>query len=208
MKQRKLNIFLLGLTALLAVGCLVGAAGTAWARYRIDVSKSIFLTPQAAGRLYLGRMVTAEGAEVPSFVPESGGGWEQQDGRLQLTFAVANGQSDELYSAVDQDIRICLIASPGVWDGEKTIGIKLQVPAALPEGEMQEIEAVATRIEAESPLHRVFGEGWVFRFYRDSGEEYSWHLTGGTLSAAQITLVMEGEAVADPSLLQLQVTGY
>lgn len=207
MKQRKLNIFLLGLTALLAVGCLVGAAGTAWARYRIDVSKSIFLTPQAAGRLYLGRMVTAEGAQESSFVPESGGGWEEQDGRLQLTFAVANGQSNQSYSAVDQDIHICLIASPGVWDGGKTVSIMLKIPPAQPEGEAQEIEAVATRIEENAPLHRVFGEGWVFRFYQPSGEEYSWHLPGGALSAAQITLVMEGETI-DPSLLQLQVSGY
>lgn len=207
MKQKKLNILLLGLTVLLAAGCLMGAAGTTWARYRWSVSKSIFLTPQAAGRLYLGRMVTAEGAQDPAFVPESGGGWEKLDGRLQMTFAVANGESDQVYSAVDQDVRICLLGSPGVWDGEKTVSIKLQIPAVQPEGEAQEIEAQATRILPDAPLYRVFGEGWVFRFYDPSGEEYSWQLPGGDLSVAQITLVMEGEA-ADPSLLQLQVTGY
>ena len=208
MKQRKLNMLLLGLIALLVVGCVAGAAGTAWARYRWSVSKSIFLTPQAAGQLYLGHMVTVEGAQTPSFAPQSGGGWEEQDGRLQLTFAVANGVSDQAYSAVDQDVRICLIASPGVWDGEKTVSIKLLIPPAQPEGQAEEIEAVATRIQQDAPLHRVFGEGWVFRFYNTSGTEYSWQLPGGGLSTVQITLVMEGETTVDPSLLQLQVTGY
>ena len=208
MKQQKLNRFLLGLTALLAAGCLVSVVGTAWARYRIDVSKSIFLTPREAGQLYLGQMAAGDDVQTPTFVPESGGRWERQDGQLQLTFAVANGTSEQSYSAVDQDVSICLIASPGVWDGERTVRIKLEIPSAQTEGQTEQIEAVATPIEEGAPLHRVFGEGWVFRFYNSAGKEYSWQLPGGMLSAVQITLVMEGEATVDPSLLQLQVTGY
>ncbi len=211
MKQRKLNMLLLGLTAVLAVGCVVSAAGTAWARYRINVSKGIFLAPQQANQLHLGQMISGEGEGAEAtFTPGVGGAWEMQpDGRWQLTFAVANGTSDQAYAAADQKIRICLLGSPGIWDGEKTVTVKLQIPSGAEEAQtVEEITAEATRIQRDAPLYRTFGEGWVFTFPGQNGAEYSWLLPGGALSTAQITLVLEGDALSDPSLLQLQMIGY
>lgn len=208
MNRRKLNTFpwLLGLTVLLLVACVVGATGTSFARYKLDFDKSIYFSPEALGEFFLGKMVSTDG--VSSFAAEDPDGWKMVDGQLQLQFAVANGISEETAAANDQNFRISLIGSPGIWDGEKTVTIKLLVPSGTVAGQTQELTATATRIGKDAPLYPVFGEGWVFTFPEQDGEEYSWLLEGGKLSVAEITLVADGTAFADPSLLQLQITGY
>ena len=63
-----------------------------------------------------------------------------------------------------------------------------------------------TPINPESPLYDIFGDGWVFSFRNEDGTERSWTLEGGKESVLEMTLTLEGAALTDPSLLQLQIT--
>lgn len=231
MNRRKMNISLcsLGLALLLTVAALVSAAGTTLARYRAEATEPITFTARPAGQIRLGQLVTGEDGGV-AFVPDAQGAWEPEDGRYRLTFAVSNLITGETFAADDQQVYLRLVGTPGIWDGAETVKITLLMPAAAateaetqtpentetaedpeestaPEANYDAFQAVATRIGVDSPLYNTFGDGWVFSFLNEDGMERSWTLEGGTLSVLEMTLTLEGTALTDPSLLQLQITG-
>lgn len=226
MKQRKLNISLwcmLGVAVVLMVGVLIGSVGTSFARYRAEREETIAFQARAMESIYLGRMEypkqdsgdgetdeTVEAADQEQelvFVPNAENGWSTVNDQTTLEFAVANGISEEEFAQEDLQVHIRLVGSLGVWDGEDAVEIKLYVPNEEKPDELDEITAKAVRIGPESPLYSAFGDGWVFSFLDEEGEELALVLEGGKQSVIELKLEMENTNFALTSLLQLQVTG-
>lgn len=217
MNRRKLNMFLwsLGLTVLLMAAALMGITGTSLARYRAEATEPISITPRPVRQIRLGQMVSDSNGEA-FFVPDAQGSWEEAEGGFRLSFAVSNLIDAETIPAEDQQFFLRLVGTPGLWDGAETVTIKLLIPSeetenleepAEPVQLYEEFQASATRINPASPLYTVFGDGWVFTFPDETGNERSWTLDGGAVSVLEMTLTLEGAALTDPSLLQLQIIG-
>lgn len=224
MNRWKLNISsqrVLGLAAVLVIFCLVLSTGTTWARYRTDVSKIIEFEVRKPMSVYLGQVeyseAAAEGEEAEGkFVQTDAGSWEwNEDGCLRLKFAIANGISEKKFETRDQQVCIRVIGSLGAQSEEQPIILKLTVPKEEEPEESEvteelettrQIEATATPIAVGSAMHATFGEGWVFSFVEEEGEELACELKGGELSWVEVVLTMEGGTLADTSLLQLQIT--
>lgn len=226
MEQRKLNISLwcmLGIAVVLMVGLLIGSVGTSFARYRAEREETIAFQARAMESIYLGRMEypeedsvdgetdetveTTEQEKEPVFVADAQNYWVTVDDQTTLDFAVSNGISEEEFAQEDMQVHIRLIGSLGIWDGEDTVELTLLVPNEDDPEKMDEITAEAVRIGPESPLYTAFGDGWVFSFPDEDGEELALVLEGGKQSVIELKLEMENTNFSLTSLLQLQVTG-
>lgn len=194
MNPRKSNIspaLSLGLAALLVVGCLMAALGVSFARYRTEEKDGIRFHPAQTAQVYLGYM------ENGSFICDQSS-WEKTAGLLQLSFAVSNGQSVSSYAKANQQATVRLIASLGAWQENSTESMHLFV------GD-QFYTAVAERIPQGSALFAQFGDGWTFHFMDANGNEPKWDLSGGQFSYIEMQIYCNETAIADTSLLQLQV---
>lgn len=208
MNQRKLNTsswYFLGLAALLLIFSLVASTGTAQARYRTEARGNITFEARKSVSVYLGKVEYSENTTEGKFVQTNEGGWERnEDGSLQLDFAVANGTSHASFEEEDQQVYIRLVSSLGIQSEEDDITLTLTFPSADDPEELEQVEAKAIQIVPGSALHTTFGEGWVFRFMED-GEELAWNLQGGELAYIEMGLTLEGATMNDASLLQLQI---
>lgn len=193
MNPRKSNIspaLSLGLAALLVVGCLMAALGVSFARYRTEEKDGIRFHPAQTARVYLGYM------ENGSFICQQNS-WVATGNGLQLSFAISNGRTNSSYAHADQQAVVRLVASLGAWQENSTESIHLFVGN-------QFYVAEAERITEGSALFDQFGDGWVFRFVDEDGNEYMWDLPGGSFSWIEMQL---DTTISDIGLLQLQVIG-
>lgn len=140
-----------------------------------------------------------------TFVPSDGINWEVQNGVARLEFAVANGNAEDNFSERDQMFAVRLIGSLGVFNGTEIA--KVQLVRSLSENpeDTELLEATVTQINKETPLYTAFGEGWIFTFLDEQGEELLWRLNGGSFNFTEVTITIENARMTDPSLLQLQV---
>lgn len=209
MIQRKKNISRWALPALLllmVLGCVIASTGGALARYRAERRESIEFQVRPPEQIALGKMVTAEDGTT-TFDSTAQGVWETVDGKQQLTFTIANGTGADNFAGENQRIHLRLIGSLGIWDGSETFTVKLQVPSEEDPEETETFEATVTRIREGSPMYTTFGDGWVFAFFDEEGEELGWLLEGGVFDSVTMTLSLEGAALSEAGLLQLQITG-
>ena len=209
MKRWKLNIsswYSLGLTALLVISCLVVSTGMAWARYRTEKTESIYFKAREPVSVYLGKVEYGEGnAAEGEFVQTNEGSWElNEDGQLQLRFAVANGTSEAAFEERNQEVYVRIVGSLGIQTVADNISLKLTYPNEENPDTLNVVKATAVRIDPNSTLYSTYGDGWVFTF-REEGEELTWTLEGGELSYIEMDLTVEGGTLADTSLLQLQI---
>ena len=209
MKRWKLNIsswYSLGLTALLVISCLVVSTGMAWARYRTEETESIYFKAREPVSVYLGKVEYGEGnAAEGEFVQTNEGSWElNEDGQLQLRFAVANGTSEAAFEERNQEVYVRIVGSLGIQTVADNISLKLTYPNEEKPDTPNVVKATAVRIDPNSTLYSTYGDGWVFTF-REEGEELTWTLEGGELSYIEMDLTVEGGTMADTSLLQLQI---
>lgn len=194
MKPRKMHSspqLLLGLTALLVAGCLLAAVGVSFARYRTEMHNGILFWPDQTAQVYLGYV------ENNTFYSRQTG-WTDTGEQLQLSFAIGNGADSGSCAAMDQHVKLCLLASLGAWQADSETIVYLTV------GD-QTYSAAAQRITEGTGLHTQFGDGWVFRFQDESGAEPEWILPGGQFNFISMRLEMDNAAITDTSLLQLQV---
>ena len=192
MKRRKLHIspaLRLGMAVLLLLCCTIVALGVTFARYYDGVKGSLVFRPYKDFHVYLGYM------EGDSFV-NTQNDWVQSEEQLQLSFAVSNGPSNSKFASVDQTVCLRVVASLGVLREE------MLQPLSLTVGE-NTYTATAQRIMESSALYTQFGDGWVFRFYDDEGNELQWELAGGQFSYMQALLCVDA-TVGDTGLLRLQ----
>ena len=230
MNRRKKNIsqWSLGLALLVAVGAILLATGTTLARYRAEFTADVNFSARPASEIRLGKVVQDMLGGEATFVADAQTGWELEEDQYRLTFAVSNIIGEKKYAADAQQVYLRLVATPGIWDGTETVKITLLMPSeeepettevteptqsseATEESAETEIHydqfpATVTRINPESPLYETFGDGWVFSFRNEDGTERSWTLEGGKASVLEMILTLEGAALTDPSLLQLQIT--
>lgn len=215
--------YALGLAVLLTVGCLVMAVGVSWARYRTEADAKISVEVRPPLAVTLGRMEYSGESEIGTFVPTGAAVWEWVDGRWAMALAVANGTAPDVFEAQSQSFRIRFVGSLGAWSGEGSGAISLILPLKQIQMDTEETEdpadstlpavsavptriaATATRISPDTRLHREFGDGWLFCFLDDQGEELSWTLEGGKLSCVTMDVVIDAGTLADTSLLQLQI---
>ena len=210
MNRRKLHISqwcVLGLAAVLAVGCLIAGAGSALARYRVEAQESVVFVAREGQKIYLGQTFWSEDGQIRLFDDKAEGTWKQVEDQTQLEFAVANGTMTEDPAQEDQQVRIRLVGSPGVWDGARAAQIQLLVPKKTDANQYDTYTATATKIQPQSPMHAQFGDGWMFSFHDKIGQELTWTLTGGQFSCYEMRLVLADEMLIDTSFLQLQVIG-
>lgn len=215
MSQRKKNISrwaLPMLLLLLTVGSLVVSTGGALARYQYQPEdKPIFdFEVRPPDQVVLGKMVTGE-EEGASFDPNAQGVWESVEGTQQLEFTIANGTAADAFSRENQRISLRVIGTLGIWDGSnEDFKVFLQLPPeedAEEDAQPEKIQASVTRIQPGSPMYSTFGEGWVFAFFDEEEEELSWLLEGGALNTVTMTLILEGAAENEASMMRLQISG-
>ena len=224
MDRQKLNKSLgirLGLIMVLVIGCFVTAVNPTLARYRISDKGSMELAPRPLEQIYLGQMVkTAEDSDEEIFDDTQEGVWQMVDGKIRLEFAIANGKyvyekntqtgSDipvEVAAQEDQKAVIRLMGDLSVWNGKEEFTLQLIGPSRVKVGETAVYTAVPQRIEQDTPLYRTFGDGWVFTFQDESGQELIWLLEGGELSVMEFELLMERENLNAVGQMKLEVTG-
>ena len=229
MDKRKRNIsqwYALGAAALLMALCMLLAVGTTLARYRTDDQKTIIFEPREPVSVTLGRMKMNEETETLEFDSTAAIGWETQgDGSALLNFVVSNQEQQE----EPLEVRVRLLGSLHAWSGEESaiLGETEATTAAtgettepvLPGGtivltdctpveegqEQPSYAAYVMRIPENSALYHSFGDGWVFRFLNDEGEELTWTLEDGKLSCVEMNITITGDALAGTSLFQLQI---
>lgn len=224
MERRKVNkspLIRLGLIAVLMLGCLVTAIGPAQARYKVSDRATAELGIRPLEQIYLGQMVKASAdSEEEVFDETRKGVWQMVDGRVQLEFVVANGvieqrkdpKTGEMYSAEvfaqeDQRALIQLVGDLSVWDGKQKFSVELIAPSRVKRGETEVYTAVPQRIDPDSPLYKTFGDGWIFTFVDKDGQELTWLLEGGKLSAVEYVVVLDGISTDQVGHLMLKVTG-
>ena len=209
MKQQKPNMtqwYLLGLAMLLSLGGLISAVGIGYARYRTESQASIYFAAKAPAPVWLGSLTEPAEDGTVSFVATGAGSWVTEENQSKLKFAVANGTSAADFANEDLRVRVRLIGSLGLWNGEAPLNMRLSVPENEDSTKVEEILATAERILPESPLYDTFGDGWTFTFRDAAGKELSWILEGGDLSFIEMVLTQEGAGFIDTSLIQLQVS--
>lgn len=209
--KRKPNIsqwYLLGLAAILVVGCLTVAVGTTFARYRDEITQLVSFQVRQFNKVYLGSLeYSAYSGRGGTFVRSDETYWQEYGGDLMLNFAVGNGTSEEDFADADQKVQIRLIGSLGAWYPSGDMKLTLTVPLQSDPTQSETLEATVIRISEESPLYETFGDGWMFCFLDEIGRERSWTLEGGKLSFISMDLIYENADLVDTSLLQLQVNG-
>lgn len=212
MNQRKPNKkawYSLGLAMLLCIGLLTVATGVTFARYRAERTTDFTIRVRRPELLCLGTVSTeTDGSEPPVtteiFTPAAQLNWETKDGVTQLKFAIANGTSDGEYSARDQRVKLRMIGSVGL--GTEPPALTLTLPPEE-EGETGKvIEATAEPLVAGTALQLSYGDGWLYTFTDETGEELFWELEGGSLAYVSLTVSLAGDVSDIASQLQPHVT--
>lgn len=196
MGQKKLDrphILAAPLTAILLLGCVCLLVGTAWARYRYRQITDVEFSPKTAPQVHLFGGKTANG-----FTPMADTLTEIENGQV-LDFVVSNGESQAQFSKEDQHPCVRLYVSLSLGNGDN-LSATLTVDG-------KQYTAVARRLDGESPICQSFGEGWIYCFTDENGEELRWFLEGDKLSAIDMSLLVEVDTGLDSSLLRLMVTG-
>lgn len=234
-KQNLFMWYMMGLTMLLIAVFFVIASGTAFARYRSEIQKDIQYSVRVPDQICLGTIEmlpdaaveeteesqdgtdgeanSAEGSNpdeetLPlkeTFVPSDSICWEMENGMARLEFAVANGNAQDRFSVRNQTFVVRLIGSLGVFNGTDIAKVQLVRSSSENPEESELLEATVTQINKETPLYTAFGEGWIFTFLDEQGEELLWRLNGGSFHFTKVTITIENAGMTDPSLLQLQV---
>ena len=215
MNQRKPNIkswYSLGRAGLLCVLILAIMTGTVFARYRDEKDKYITFTPRVPDQIYIGTVsvvtneTTVDGEVITStmevFTPDGQLNWEKKDGKTQLEFSVGNGLSDLDCSAKDQNVRLRMIGSLGIWIGTQVLTLQLVLPPEEEGGEETIITATASPIAPKTALHYEYGDGWIYTFLDDTGEEMYWELAGEELSHISFKITVDGEITEKLVVLQ------
>lgn len=227
--------YVLGIAALLMTACLLLGVGTTLARYRTDSQAGILFEPREPVSVTLGRMKMNTETEALEFDSTATIGWETQaDGSALMNFVISNQAQQDEPLEVRVRLLGSLHAWNGeesttVGESETTTettepvtpGGTVVLTDCTPledDGERETTEdgteqeaqypsyaAYVMRIPENSALYHSFGDGWVFRFLDDEGQELTWTLEEGKLSCVELNITINGDVLAGTSLFQLQI---
>lgn len=187
MGRRKSNTAILSMAILLVALSLVMTVGTAWGRYRTEISDKLNFQQKEISSIYL----SGGDTQLP-------GTWALTSGGGELPFTVANGTSAEDVASQDLTFAVRVAAKEGVGD-KFSLSLRLDDKTIY--------EGKASEIKPNSTMYKEFGPGWIYRFYDEEGVEFTSVLKGGELSKLSATLVCTGTVKdSDTSLLQIMVT--
>lgn len=202
---RKLRLSLL-FTGLFIV-TLVLSVGTTQAHYEaVNVNELNMRYRDRSGRIYLRSAKTDENGAV--IVGEDGilnlletwqpkvdeNGLVKED-TWQLDFLLTNGTTLKEYCTYDQKATLFLVATEGLKDPNNLV-------ITLTDGNL-EYTAKAEAIGKDSVQQRVYGPGWIYRFYNTAGQELNWDYEGGQLICRKLSLTVVntmGTAADDAAL--------
>lgn len=190
----------LGLSVVLLFMGVLLIVGIAWGRFRSEVQGDQKYTPRVPSQVYLWGEKTEDGfARLPDT-------WKVDGGSYEVPFTVTNGiygtgEQADLFARKDMDIFLRIAVTEGIKDGEN-----FSVQLRLKDETGTFYQATAQKIEEDSPLYSTFGDGWVYVFRNNDGQEPCFTLPGGTVSCLEATLVYEVKPdTIDYSMMQLQV---
>lgn len=176
-KKAKICGSFLSLTALLSL--LVLAVGTAFARYYTATEAQLVIGNAAEmEQVYFQDL---EGALLTD------GAWKRGEGAgsYYLDFLLSNGNGAEQY--VQQDLHTALRVAATLEEEPAETKVQLLVGSEVYTGAPEPILAGTL-------LGRQYGEGQLYRFFNEAGEEVSWHLRGGRFSQLEMRLLVTGGA--------------
>lgn len=200
MSQRKLNISSwcrLGLLVILVMVLPLLCVGVTYGRYRAQTVSNLVFAPEGLSQIYLGQSVESDGALTG--MPDE---WTvSEDGVYSMGFCVSNGDAADSFASEDKMACVRLLAGPALKNGGDKAVLTLTVA-----GEQGETSYTATpvAIPADTVLYNKFGEGWVFCFYDEEGQELTWKLEGGTRSVIPMKLELSEAELTGECILQLQ----
>lgn len=200
MRQHKRGYYLSVLLLLLLLfGLLFVSVGKTFARYRDEREQDVTFQVRQPEKVLLGTVTNDVFAQTDYLQ------WVIKNEVAQLEFAVANGASNESYSARDQIMRLRMVGSLGISKDGTIPELSITYVPQRGNGKAVTVTAVATAIVEGTALYHYFGPGWLYSFYEstDEGErELTWKLSGGKLSCIEFIITTEGLFSEHFSLLQ------
>lgn len=208
MDKEKSNIlrrYGLSLAAICLCICIVMGVGISFARYRNDFLTTSFWFASAASEvIVMHGEVTDEQREAVNAGtwPETPASWSYSGSQAKLRFSVSNGESAERFASRDQAFSVELVTSLSVEDPEK-LDVILTVPRE--DGTLVEYIGEAEELMEGTRYHTTYGDGWVYRFVDEEGNELSLPLKGGELRYTNCVLTVMGDTSS--CLLSLELSG-
>ena len=179
MKERKNGISRLPLLAVCAVLiALIVTVGVTYARYQEVRDQRISFSGAGVDGIYIR---SADGSYTS---PDT---WKKDasDGSWQLEFLLSNSESADKVAKRTQTAYVRVISG--------TADITSNTVIELICGE-ERYTAVPERIDTESVIGQRFGDGRLYRFFNQSGEEVTWMLVGGRSSDLMMKLRVKNGA--------------
>lgn len=199
-KNHKKGLPQLGLSGILLLMVALLFVGVAWGRFRSEIQNDQKYTPRVPDQVFLWGEKTAEGFDS---LPDT---WKVEGGTYEVPFTVTNGiygaeGQEDLYPSKDMDIFLRIAVTEGIGNAEN-----LSVQLRLKDETGTFYQAAAQKIDENSPLYDEFGDGWVYTFRNNEGNEPRFTLRGGEVSCLEATLVYTVTPdTIGYSMMQLQV---
>lgn len=190
-KQNISKWYIVGLTAMLVIGCLIVAVGSTWSRYRTDYTGNAMFKADIPANVVLG--IWDE--ETKTFTKSNELVWTETDDNLKLDFAISNNSSDE-----DQIVKVRMIVNLNAWNEDYDVK-----DIVISDGTEETYTVQPERIGKNTSMYYTFGDGWIFRFFDEEGKEAQWSLKGGKLSVKDLDMIIDSAVITDISLVQLQI---
>lgn len=187
-RRRRLAIAVMALLLVLAL-----PAGAAWARYRYRESTDMYFAQKSPSRVYLWGGVKADGSfsALPANLTVG-------EVPREISFFITNGENARVYAGYTQQAQVRLLCSLGLGDSGN-LTAELLVDEKV-------YTAVAYPISPASPIYASMGDGWVYCFVDEAGNELRWELEGGKLSTREMKLNVRAVPGVESGVLRLMVS--
>ena len=194
----KKNFFLL-MTGLVLLA-LTLSFGVAFARYQALYSVQVNLeNTYSEDQAYLMGSNESYWSFGENFAPANTWFYVEEENAYCLDFCLSNGDGPETYAERDQNVTLRVAATVADYsaDRENSTEVKLVVGN-------EEYIGVAEPIIKGTVFWRQYGEGKIYRFCNEAGEEITWTLIGGQLFEIPMQLIVTG---GEPNTVFTLMTG-
>ena len=193
------NKVMAGLLVICLSACIVLMVGVSYARYQQEFAPvDYFFTAKEDNALVLGGVVTQSWLDAGSW-PENPN-WLAEEKTAELHFSVSNGRAASDFAKQDHTYTLQLLVGLSAGSAEAVV-TDLSYEKY---GQVVKLHGVAEEIPDGSMLQSQFGDGWIYRFYDESGKEQTFTAAGGALHYQNFVLTFGG--MTDPALLQVRVS--